>query len=125
MPQFVLNRTHTLRTTNGVLSFVKGEPTNVPPEMVKDIIAIGGIRADGEQVDTSEPVAAVKPALVGIERQDALYAAFALIAEKNDPKEFTGQGVPTVKAVEKIIGFDVERMELVEAWTAYKIAKAE
>lgn len=125
MPEFVLNRNHTLRTTNGVISFAKGEPTLVPSDMVLAVIAIGAIRADGADVDTSEPEIGAKPSPAGIERQEELYAAFALIAEKNDSKEFTGQGVPTVKAIEKIVSFDVDRSEVVEMWTSYKISIAE
>lgn len=125
MPEFVLNRTHTLRTTNGVISFTKGKPTMVPASMVRDVVGIGGVSADGADVDTSEPVAPSKPVIQGIERQDELYAAFGLIAEKNDSKDFTGQGVPTVKAVEKIVSFDVDRSEVVDAWAAYKVSVAE
>lgn len=125
MPEFVLNRTHTLRTTNGVISFVKGEPTLVPRDMERDVIGIGAVRADGSDADTSEPVTADKPVLHGIEREEELYAAFALISEKNDSKEFTAQGVPTIKAVEKIVSFDVDRSEVVEAWGEYKIKLAE
>ena len=127
MAEFILNRTFTLRTTNGVLSFVKGEPTRVPPLMERDVVAIGGIRADGQDVDMEEAPTPAKPIVTGIERQDDLFAAFGLICEKNDSKEFTGQGVPTVKAVEKIVSFDVDRAELVEAWHEYKakIAEAE
>jgi hypothetical protein len=125
MPEFVLNRTHTLRTTNGVISFTKGAPTLVPHAMERDVLAIGGVRADGVDGDFSEPDSAAKPVLQGVERQDELYAAFGLIAEKNDSKEFTAQGVPTIKAVEKIVSFDVDRSEVVEAWGEYKIKLAE
>ena len=125
MFEFVINRTFTLRTTNGVISFVKGEPTLVPASMVRDTIAIGGIRADGSEVDTSEPVEPTKPVVTGLEREDDLFAAFALLIEKNDSKDFTGQGVPSVKAVEKIVSFDVDRAELIEAWTEYKVKTAE
>ena len=124
MPEFVLNRTHTLRTTNGVISFVKGQPLLVPRDMERDAVAIGAVPVEGE-FDTSEPVTPVKPVIHGIERQEELYVAFGLIAEKNDPKEFTGQGVPTIKAVEKIVSFDVDRSEVVEAWAEYKIKLAE
>lgn len=125
MAEFVLNRTHTLRTTNGVITFVKGEPTHVPPDMHRDAVSIGAVRADGADVDTSEPVVEAKPVIHGLERQDELFAAFALIMEKNDSKEFTGQGVPTVKAVEKIVSFDVDRSEVVEGWAEYKVKLAE
>ena len=45
--------------------------------------------------------------------------------ERNDSKDFTGQGVPTIKSVEKIVSFDVDRSEVVEAWGLYKISLAE
>lgn len=125
MSEFVLNRTFTVRTTNGVISFIKGEPTHVPPNMHRDIIALGGVRADGSDVDMSEAAVITKPVVVGVERQDELFAAFGLIVEKNDSKDFTGQGVPSVKAVEKIVSFDVDRAELAEAWAEYKVAQAE
>ena len=125
MAEYVLHRTHTLRTTNGVISFVKGEPTLVPVAMERDAIAIGCIRADGKDVDTSEPVVAAKPDVQGLERQDELFAAFSLITESNESKDFTGQGVPTVKAVEKIVSFDVDRAEIVEAWGEFKVKLAE
>jgi len=125
MSEFVLNRTFTVRTTNGVISFIKGEPTLVPSSMVRDVIAIGGVRADGSDVDMSEAAVVTKPVVVGVERQDELFAAFGLLVEKNDSKDFTGQGVPSVKAVEKIVSFDVDRAELAEAWTEYKVAQAE
>jgi hypothetical protein len=125
MPEYILQRNYTLRTTNGVISFLKGEPTHVPPFMEKDIIAIGGVRADGAEVDAIEPAPTLKPVVEGVERQDDLYAAFEMLIERNDSKDFTGQGVPSVKAIEKIVGFDVDRTEVVEAWGAYKIAKAE
>lgn len=125
MSEFVLNRTFTVRTTNGVISFIKGEPTLVPSSMVRDVIAIGGVRADGSDVDMSEAAVVTKPVVVGVERQDELFAAFGLLVEKNDSKDFTGQGVPSVKAIEKIVGFDVDRTEVLEAWGEYKIAKAE
>lgn len=125
MAEFILNRSFTLRTTNGVISFKKGEPTLVPTAMLRDVIGIGGVRADGEDVDTSEPQAPVKPQVVGLERTDELYAAFGLIVEKNEPKEFTAQGVPTIKAIEKVVSFDVDRAEVIEAWGEYKISLAE
>lgn len=125
MAEFILNRTFTLRTTNGVISFTKGEPTLVPPLMERDVVAVGGVRADGADVDMEEAQTPAKPIVSGLEREDDLFAAFALLIEKNDSKDFTGQGVPSVKAVEKIVSFDVDRAELAEAWAAYKVNQAE
>lgn len=125
MPQYILQRNHTHRSTTGVLSFEAGKPTNVPPFMEKEIIAIGGERLDGEIVDVLDKEPEVKPPLTDTEREAALFVAFDLLIESNITTDFTGQGVPSVKAVEKIVGFDVDRVEVTQAWAAHKVAKAE
>lgn len=125
MSLFVLNRNHTYRSTSGVISFEKGVPVFVPPHMQKEVIAIGAERADGEQVDVLGPETTQPVPLSDHERKDEIFAAFQLISEKNDPKDFTGAGVPTVKAIEKIVAFDVDRNEVVELWGEYKAALAE
>ena len=125
MPQYVLNRNYTHRSTHGVVSFEKGKPSHVPPMMEKEIIAIGGERADGTQFDPLDPEQAEKTPLSPIERRDELFAAFQIITDRNESSDFTGAGVPTVKAVEKLVDFDVDRAEIVEVWGEFKLAKAE
>ena len=125
MPQYILQRDHTHRSTMGVLSFEAGKPTNVPPFMEKEIIAIGGERLDGEVVDVLDKEPEVKLPPTDTEREEALFAAFELLIETNVTTDFTGQGVPTVKAVEKLVDFDVDRVEVTTAWAAHKVAKAE
>lgn len=125
MPYYVLNRTYNFHSTVGGCSFVKGQPAWVIPELEKQVIAIGAVHADGETPNFIEDAPKVPPAPVGLERQDEIFAAFSLIVETNESKDFTGQGVPTVKAVEKIVSFDVDRAELLEAWAEYKVKTAE
>lgn len=125
MPNYTLNRDYTFRSVNGVVSFKKGEPTWVVPALEKEIIAIGGERVDGETPDVLDPAAPVVPQLSLQERRDEMFTAFQMLTEKNDSKDFTGAGVPTVKAVEKIVSFDVDRTEVVELWGEFKVMKAE
>ena len=125
MPLYQLNRTYTLRTPNGVVSFTKNEPVWVPTHLERDAAGIGAVRSDGKHVDMIEPEQAKLPELGADERVSQMNVAFELLIERNDAKDFTGQGVPTVKAVEKIVGFSVERSEVLEAWAAYRVAKAE
>lgn len=125
MPNYVLHRNHTHRSTLGVLSFVKGEPTWVTPVMEKEIIAIGGERVDGDTPDVLPPEAAEVVPLSFQERRDAIFTAFQLISERNESKDFTGAGVPTVKSIEKLTDFDVDRNEVVELWGEFKAEKAE
>ena len=74
MPQYILQRNHTHRSTMGVLSFEAGKPTNVPPFMEKEIIAIGGERLDGEVVDVLDKEPEVKLPPTDTEREEALFA---------------------------------------------------
>lgn len=126
MPNYVLNRTHTHRSINGVVSFEKDKPSWVVPMLEREVIAIGAVRADGDgDVDLLDPVKEPQVPLTPDQRKDELHAAFSLLIERNDSKDFTGAGSPTVKAVEKIIGFDTDRSEIEELWAEYKALKAE
>jgi hypothetical protein len=126
VPEYILHRDYLLRTTNGVVSFEKDKPAWVVPAMERDAAQIGAQRVDGKDVDLLEAaVAAPVAAPAGDDRAGQFYAAFELLIERNDSKDFTGQGSPTVKALEKILGFDVERGEAGEYWSAFRVAKAE
>lgn len=125
MPYFVLNRDYTLRTTHGfTVGFVKGEPTWVPPAAVPDAVAIGAEPQEGAKSDVLGPEVVVVAEPTHDERKNLIYAAFAKIAAKNDSKDFTGSGVPNVKAVERAVPFAVDRNEIVELWGAYVQSKA-
>lgn len=124
MPQMILNRDHLHRSINGVIQFSKGEPVGVPPNMVKEVLQIGGELVDGvaPSLTPEEPKAPVIPE--GGDRRDQIMAAFALIVDRNDSGDFTGSGRPSVKAVEKLTGFDVEPKEVSDAWDEFKVSMA-
>lgn len=115
--KYTLNRDFTLVSLMGhAITFVKGVPTNVPPMCEKEVIAIGGECVEGEGVDPIGPDVQPARELDQIERDDELTAAFKLLIEKNDSKDFTGAGTPNVKAVEKIIDFHTDRNEIDLLW---------
>jgi len=124
MPEYVLNRDYQLRTTKGyTVAFKKGEPVFVPPLIEKDAIAIGAERADNGKTDILVPEANSKSQMTFEELREAMFAAFDLLVEKNESDDFTAQGVPKVAVVEKMIETDIDRKELVEAWTEYRAGK--
>lgn len=125
MPEYVLNRNHTLRSVNGVVSFVKGEPVWVPPVLEKEALMIGAERVDGDAPSLLDPETPKAPEVSPDERRAQVFIAFDMLIEKNDAKDFTAQGVPTVKAVERIVDFSLERGEIVEFWSEHKRSKAE
>ena len=55
------------------------------------------------------------------ERRDEIFAAFKLLVETNDSKDFTGAGVPTVAAVKKLVGLDADRAEVIELWSEFRV----
>lgn len=120
MPLYVLNRDFTLRSTSGhSIAFEKGVPVNVPPVLEQEAAQYGAERVDGVWVDPIEPsklVAEVPEALAASDREVLLTAAFEQIIKRNDSKDFTGQGIPTVNAIKAIVGFTVERAEIGELW---------
>lgn len=121
MAKYILNRTHTLRTTHGVISFVKGEETWVPPNMVADAVAIGAEPAGDEEKPDLTGAKEPPEQLSDEDRKALILAAFEQIKGKNDSKDFTGAGCPTVKAVERIVEFAVERTEVTELWNEFKV----
>lgn len=124
MPKFVLNRDYNHLSPNGCISFKKGEPTSAPSYMTKELLQIGAELIDGvaPSLTPEEPKAPVIPE--GGDRRGQIMAAFALIVERNESSDFTGSGRPSVKAVEKLTGFDVEAKEVSDAWDEFKVSMA-
>lgn len=123
MPLYTLHRTHTHRSTLGVISFIEGEPTMVPPILEREIIAIGAQRVEGDNPDVIATEKAAPIPLSFDERRDEIFAAFKLLVETNESKDFTGAGVPTVVAVKKLVGTDcdVDRAEIIELWADFRV----
>jgi hypothetical protein len=121
MPTFVLNRTHTLRTTFGhIINFHKNEPTHVPPECVKDAVAIGAQPTEGEIDVIGEAKEDV--VLSATERKELLNKAFTRLEVRQERGDFTAQGVPNLRVLEGMTGFSVQTKERDEAWQAYRDA---
>ncbi len=121
MAEYVLNRNFVLRSMTGhSVNFVKNVPTFVPALIEREARGIGAERVDGANPDMLDPETPEVPPLSHDERAEQIRTAFALLVERNDSKDFTGAGVPSVKAVEKLVDFDVDRNEVVALWQAYR-----
>ena len=121
MAEYVLNRNFVLRSMTGhSVNFVKNVPTFVPALIEREARGIGAERVDGANPDMLDPETPEVAPLSHDERAEQIRTAFALLTERNDSKDFTGAGVPSVKAVEKLVDFDVDRNEVVTLWQAYR-----
>ena len=121
MAEYALNRNFVLRSMTGhSVNFVKNVPTFVPALIEREARGIGAERVDGANPDMLDPESPEVAPLSHDERAEQIRTAFALLTERNDSKDFTGAGVPSVKAVEKLVDFDVDRNEVAALWQAYR-----
>ena len=120
MAYFKLNRNYKLISLSGhTVVFEKGGKTFVPNIVVPEVVAIGGERLDDEQ-DAHIPSEATAPVeLSGAERTEKLYEAFRDMMKRNTRGDFTGQGLPHIKVLSKLVGFEVENKERDDAWYAF------
>lgn len=125
MPMYVLNnRNYTYSNMGFTIPFKKGEPIFVPPMLERDVVSLGAECVDGPGADALPPEDTLPEVPVGDSRKQALVDAMKQLADRNDPKDFTGQGIPRVKSVEKLISFEVDQAELVEVWREMREAAA-
>lgn len=122
MPFYVLNRNYTHRSLLGhSVGFTKGQPTWVPPGPIEiEVVKIGAEMVDGENPSVLDDDTPVKEELSAEELELLVREAFKQVVKANNSKDFTGAGVPTVKAIEKITGEDVERSFIEEIWAKVK-----
>ena len=126
MPEFVLNRNYTHRSLLGhIINFKKGEPTFVPPLLVREVTGIGAEQVDGTKVDLLDEEVHEAVPLDLMERKEALIAAFELLEQRNARGDFTGQNRPANKALREICGFEVANAERDEVWQEYIETKAD
>lgn len=119
MPYFTLHRNYVLRTTKGAtIEFKKGEPAWVPPACVPDAVGIGAVSSDDVDVlgEDAVPVVTISPE----ERQIKLTEAFNILVNRNERGDFTASGLPHVKKLGELLGFEVSNRERDAAWQAYQ-----
>lgn len=120
MPLFTLHRNHTLRTMKGLsFQFVKGEPLFIPPHCVPDAVAIGAVPVD-ESVDVIEKEYLPPPPMTMEERETKIFAAFDQLIARQDRGDFTASGLPHVKKLYDILGFELSNKERDAAWQDYQ-----
>ena len=114
--KLVLNRDYTLVTTKGhTIRFQKGKPTHVPKEVFADAVAIGALAEDGSDPNIIKDEVA-KKVVDSADRAPLIRKALEKIVAVNKRADFTAAGIPTEKAVEREVGFDVDKRELNEVW---------
>lgn len=123
MSEFVLHRNYLVISKTGhSIQFKKGEPTFVPAACRNEVIAIGAQPLDGDTAVLGDEQVVVE--LTAEERKEQLIKAFKVMQERQHRGDFTGQGLPAVKALEKLVEFTPEKVEVEELWQAYREEQA-
>lgn len=127
MPEYVLNRTYTLRSTAGhVLNFVKGQPTYVPPILERQVTELGGEPVGGVRMDlVDEEAKPLPPAPEGADRETQIMDIFKKLEARNMRGDFTGQGRPNLSVLKDLLGFEVVTRERDVMWEKHLAARAE
>ena len=121
MSNFVLDRDYTHRSTLGhIITFKAGDPVWVPPLMHREVAQIGAKRVDGKGIKLLDDETPEVEPLTADDRRKQLFAAFELIKERNTRSDFTGQGLPSIPALRKIIDFDLEKKEVEAMWREFE-----
>jgi len=106
----VMNRNYSLGSVLGHrINFVKGRQTPVPKVLIEEAIAVGAERVDGLATfaDAKPGVQPISPDA----RAEAVRKALDMVIEKNDRDDFTAAGNPSLKSLERITGFKVDKLE--------------
>ena len=120
--KFTLNRDRVHASVLGLsVEFKKGVPTHVPPELYAEVQAIGAVPEDeiveeAAAAKTSEPNDPNK-------RKEEVFAAFEILALRNDRNDFTAGGAPHGSALEPILGWKLSAKERDTLWAEFKVGK--
>lgn len=119
MAEFVLARTFRFISGNGhSVQFEKGVPTYVPIACHREVQEIGAVPLENVEPILGYEKEAV-PELSFDDRRSQLIAAFKRLQDRNAREDFTGQGVPSVTALRKIVDFSIDRKEIEALWREY------
>ncbi|NLA67481.1 MAG: hypothetical protein GX856_04420 [Gammaproteobacteria bacterium] len=119
-------RTFRLASTTGhVIRFQAKVPTFVPDAAVPEAMAAGCVPVDEADVPFYEDLSRAKVEFNGDVRKSMLFLAVKTLTLKNDYKNFDAGGNPKVKPVSEMIGFEVNRQELLDIFRIYQQSVAE
>lgn len=90
----------------------------VPPA-IRAEVAAAGLLPESELQEAEEVKGPAKPE--GEALKSALNDAFAILVAAGERNSFTAAGVPAVKAVEKLLGYDLTKSEVVDQWQIFMV----
>lgn len=120
MPDFISLRSFRLESTTGHTAvFEANVPRFIPDALVAEAMAKGCVPVDKSDIPFYEDQTRAKVEFTGDVRKSMIYLAVKHLAEKNNVKDFDGGGTPKTASVAKLIGYDVFRPEITDAYQQY------
>lgn len=126
--KMVLDRRATLRHLTGQsIQFEPGVPIGVAPQLIKTAISMGAKMVDGNTPDLSEdePTPMNRGPVDPEERMQEITEIVSQMIERNDRDEWTGTGTPNVQRVTELLGYKVQKNEVVDAFAAARASGGE
>ena len=119
---FTLNRDRVHASVLGLsVEFKKGVATHVPPELYAEVQAIGAVPED-EIVDEKAAIKTNEPSDPNKRKED-VFAAFEMLALRNERGDFTAGGSPRDQVLESMLGWKLSAKERDILWTEFKVGK--
>lgn len=98
--------------------FEKDKPTFVPPHMIKEIVALGGVVADDPAVVEETMKALDKEKADAENRVPTISEAVKQLVARNQRGDFTAGGRPNLNVLSKMCGFTVTAQEMEPIWNS-------
>jgi hypothetical protein len=121
-----LHRDYVLSTSLGYsIRFVKDQPVDVPPLVIRDAVAIGAVEVEsGSPPNVIEDAPRSNAPADPREREEQIYAAIKTLVARNDTDDFTAANAPKAASLSREVGYNVDRKEIGPLWQRYHDEKA-
>lgn len=95
---------------------------HVPDVLIPECVNAGLATEEDlpEQEESKVPQRPASPEEV----KSQLFDAFEMLVKAGERDSFSGNGKPKVKAVQSLVGWEVDNATLTDAWSAYQLASA-
>lgn len=116
--EFVMMRDRTISSVLGhSIEFKKGVPTHVPPALIAEVLAAGGVTKDELPEDESKKT--IEPT-DPLERSGLIQEAIKVVVERARRDDFTATGAPNPKVLSAELGWPVNAKERDAEWGRFQ-----
>ena len=123
MALMIMQRDFVIKTLGHSIPFKTGKEQWVPPECHGEAMKFGAVPVNADDDLQLEKAPERPKVITGADRDEALNDACKYLQQINNTDDFGANGLPKVKALKSIVGFDVSSAERDATWTKMKKAQ--